>query len=313
MEIRMRFLALFLTFSLFFNIPLSANPAPSNPGIFSKAKELAGKAIAYAKKGGKFLLSPDGQILIIVAYGTTYLIKGLYDFAQITRQANPVPLSSLPSAVQEAVAGMNPQKQISFKFGGDLVAASTPKTIILGEEFFSHTPEMQKFIVGHELAHIQNDHPLKGVLAYFGLYSSAFTSWFAAVLAWDLAVKNAKNKKNGLKNKCIVAAKKAINFIAENPIIPFAIMMTLGSRFSQHLEKEADMESATKLQCAQAGIDFFNFYRISAKNTATTSFWNHVNPINISNKISDLFGWTRHPSRSQRIEYLKPLAEYQNG
>ncbi len=306
MEIRMRFLALFLTFSLFFNIPLSANPAPSNPGIFSKAKELAGKAIAYAKKGGKFLISPEGQALLIAAYGATYFIKAL---AMTSSKTSRAAVLDLPEAMQEAVRGMNPQHKITFHRGGkDCYAQGNH--IVLEERLFSYSPEIQKYIMGHEITHIEKNHSEKMLIGTYAIvFGVPLILGFAKLKLDQLA--NA-SKKDDFKGKCITAAKKTVDFIAKNPIIPFAIMMTLCSRLSQYMEKEADIVSATKLNCAQGAVDYANrCIKGWDEYYAKRSWTRYFSPFAIADSISNALGWTRHDSRTKALEYLVPLAEQQ--
>ena len=306
MEIRMRFLSLFLTISLFINIPLYADPAPSNPGIFSKAKELAYKAAAYAKKGGEFLISPEGQALLIAAYGATYFIKTLGMRSSKTSQ---VAVSDLPEAMQEAVRGMNPQHKITFHRGGkDCYAQGNH--IVLAERLFSYSPEIQKYIMGHEITHIEKNHALKGVIGTYAIVFGVPLILGFAKLKFDQMARN--TQKDTIKSKCILAAKKVTDFVANNPIIPFAIIMTLCSRLSQYTEKEADIVSATKLNCAQGAVDYANHCIKGAKErTASASWASYFSPFAIADSISDALGWTRHDSRTKALEYLVPLAEQQ--
>ena len=160
----MRFPILFLTFSLFFNIPLSANPAPSNPGIFSKAKGLAGKAIAYAKKGGKFLMTPHvWQGIVIAAYCAPYIFE---QKSEGSIKTTPVSLSELPKVIQDAVKDMNPQRKISFRVwdGPHCYADGVNNLILIRKSLFSHSPEEQRYIMGHEITHIEKNHHLKGAI-----------------------------------------------------------------------------------------------------------------------------------------------------
>lgn len=306
MEIRMRFLSLFLTISLFINIPLYADPAPSNPGIFSKAKELAYKAAAYAKKGGEFLISPEGQALLIAAYGATYFIKAL---AMTSSKTSRAAVLDLPEAMQEAVRGMNPQHKITFYRGGkDCYAQGNH--IVLEERLFSHSPEEQRYIMGHEITHIEKNHQLKGAIGSLLIVYGIPLALAVAKYQLDQLAKN--NKKDDFKGKCVSAAKKTVDFIAKNPIIPFAIMMTLCSRLSQYNEREADIVSATKLNCAQGAVDYANrcikgWDEYYAKRSWTSCF----SPLAIADSISDALGWTRHDSRTKALEYLVPLAEQQ--
>jgi hypothetical protein len=88
--------------------------------------------------------------------------------------------------------------------------------------------------------------------------------------------------------------------------------MTLCSRLSQYTEKEADIVSATKLNCAQGAVDYANHCIKGAKERAANISWTrYFSPFAIADSISDALGWTRHDSRTKALEYLVPLAEQQ--
>ena len=306
----MRFLSLFLAFSLLFNIPLSANQAPSNPGIFSKAKGLAGKAIAYAKKGGKFLMTPHvWQGIVIAAYCAPYIFE---QESEGSIKTTPVSLSELPKVIQDAVKDMNPQRKISFRVWDSprCCANGVINLILIGKSLFSRSPEEQRYIMGHEIAHIEKNHHLKGAIGSLLIVYGIPLALAVAKYQLDQLAKN--NKKDDFKGKCVSAAKKTVDFIVRNPIIPFAIIMTLCSRLSQYTEKEADIVSATKLNCAQGAVDYANHCIKGAKERAANVSWTrYFSPFAIADSISDALGWTRHDSRTKALEYLVPLAEQQ--
>ncbi|GMU19706.1 MAG: hypothetical protein AMXMBFR12_08980 [Candidatus Babeliales bacterium] len=304
----MRLFVLILTFFLLFSPHHAYNGIVPGKKFFSQTKEIAQKAITYGKKIGNILCSTEMQLAVIGAY---MVIDTIRDTAMTGKGENLTPIapSELPPLLQDAVTEMNPKCNINFALQDDEGCyATSGNLVVLGKYIFSYPPEIQKYIIGHEMAHIEKEHRKK-ISKNTKLLLGIPVLLVISKVIIDYAN---KNKKNNFRGKCIAGAKKVVDFLIRNPIIPFAIIVMLKSRITQYYEKEADIVSATRLNCAQGAINYANLCIESRKEYAAKATWkSYLLPTKIVGSITNALGWAWHPSAEKRIEYLAPIAKQQ--
>lgn len=218
---------------------------------------------------------------------------------------NKILLKSLPLSAkdhQEALTyaqqtGLNPQK-IKIIGGksplSDIAQAIPPNKIVINPEWFSLMNEDEKkFLIGHESIHLLNNHISKR---------------FAVVLSTTLAVKIYallshhifEFLKQKYQNKNLFM--QDIHLLHSYLLIPLSLIPAfLAIKYAQSTEKEADIESAKRLECAQAGKLFFtDILNIDKRQPFYIRYLN-----TFLNYI------TGHPSHQERINYLDKLAQEQ--
>jgi Zn-dependent protease with chaperone function len=100
-----------------------------------------------------------------------------------------------------------------------------------------------------------------------------------------------------------------LQLINNSPLLSAGLFAVLRATVSRACEKEADLVSATTLNNAQGGIDFFK----SMEQPATQdSLFNWLNPLYVLKKIEHSPVLSSHPSNQERIDYLSELATQQN-
>ena len=292
----MRLLRLFLVISLFMQPICSAQQEITQEhSVMSQTKDAAYKLIQWGKNSVRTLVSPAGQLGLIALYGTPYLYE---IFKMNNGSMRSVTLSELPLVIQDAIRDMNLQKHIDFKVAEDFICYAQHNTVVLPEKL-SFSPEIQRYIAGHEMAHIELHHTsTRGPIMVMALIAAV---WFSIVGLEVICNKYAKYKNDQTyTGKTLIATQKIVDYIMNNPIVFFAIAMTIGSRWSQYIEQEADLEAINRLKCAQGAVEWVR-YRIESVNKATenASWLSLFSPLAISNHISTAFEWTRHGSLSK--------------
>jgi Zn-dependent protease with chaperone function len=161
--------------------------------------------------------------------------------------------------------------------------------LILSEELFKVIPNISKIaLVGHELVHMKDNYSTKDLCAAWiiplslDIASSIFPKYLKKVSAEHSLITNV-----GLA-------------ICYNIITSFAL-----SRFGRHFEKRADMISAQKGDCAIGLISIFTKIKeMYEQELKDKSILAHARF-----KINEFFD--NHPSWTERIKYLTPIAEAQ--
>lgn len=305
----MHFIRLFLIVSLFLQPLCSAQQEiVAERSIMAQTKDAACKIMQWGKKSVNTLVSPAGQCCMIAMYVAPYL----YQVFKMNRASiYSVATSELPLVIQEAIRDMNSQKHINFKVAEDLVCYAQRNIVVLPKALFSFSHAIQRYITGHEMAHIELYHTaFRGFPITIALIAGV---WFSIVGLEAICMKYEKHKNDQTyTGKALIATQKIVDCIMNNPIILFAIMMTIASKWEQYIEREADLEAIKRLKCAQGAVEWA-YYRIEENKKAygNSSWWSYFSPLAISNGISNALGWTRHDPRPKALEYLIPLAEQQ--
>ncbi len=300
----MRFISLFLIVSLFLQPICSAQEEiVAGRSIIAQTKDAACKIMQWGKKGVSALVSPAGQ------WGLMAIFFHMWNHGRYINsngikisEGEPIAIDALPAAIQNAIKAMDLQKDVAFRVTQDVIYAKN-NTVVLSKHLFSLSDEIQRYITSHELAHIKQNHQLKialGAGCIIGLL-------FFAKKAVDCCAQNCKTRN--WKDKAIMTAKKTCDFIATNPIVQFAIFMTLLTRLTQYYEREADLVAIAKTNCASGAVEWAYLRIAAAQERAANFSW--FNPFCIVEKINDTLGWTWHDPRSKALEYLLPLAEQQ--
>lgn len=271
-------------------MPSMVQAMPQSESEQSQAPTFIDKATAWGKKGFDWIISEKGQVCLILLYTFFKSYNGL----AAMKSSTAITLKDVSPVVQNAVKDMNAEKDISaFRsiVNYDNAIASFNKMYI-GDAFTKCSDMIQRFIVGHEVTHIQKNHQIKGMVARMSIVFSVpvLQTICKATLGEDSKI------------------TKTFNFIKRNPIFALILQQTLGSKLIRSYEREADMLAATKLNCAQGGIDFFTQEIKQQHTIATNRSWlSYLSPFAIVDKIDDLLGWNDHPPLEERISYLKSL------
>jgi Zn-dependent protease with chaperone function len=192
-----------------------------------------------------------------------------------------------------------------YWYGDKNAMAARGNYIIIGEEWFNTLSEQEKrFVAGHELIHVKNHHLYK-TLAFALIIPAATAAIITNVL--DKIHKKLRQKAKTTNNKfvkklanCSDAIRMTYLKIGQfsrgwsDTAIAALYSSLLIFTYARTLEREADTESATKLNCAQGGIDFFTSVGGEQEKKLTP--------------IQQLTTFIRtHPHHNKRIEYLEEL------
>jgi hypothetical protein len=251
------------------------------------------KKIFTATMVKKDLLSIGSQALM-----TTLTWAGLFLLMnKILLQPMPLSQSDHDQALAYAQqAGLDPN---SIKISGgasplaDTAQAIIPNNIVINPNWYSkiQDPNEKKFIIGHEAIHLLNHHLPKR---------------FVVALATGLAVKfytiTSQHFFEFLKQKYNNPLINKVHLLHSCLLIPLSFAQLYPVfKYAQSTEKEADIESATRLNCAQAGKNLFTRINDVVEKQPT-----HIRYIN-----TFLNFITGHPTHKERADYLGKLAQQQ--
>lgn len=308
----MYFIRFFLIISLLMQPLCSAEQVTVvNRNIMAQTKDATYKVMQWGKNGVSSLVSPTGQCCIIAAYLIPNMVRILLENYIVRNTSYSIPFEQLSQAMQDAVIVMNPTKKIDFRIIEGLeigaFAQSKPPTIFLGKSEALFPEMMQKYSIGHEITHIEKDHQTQ-----MTLYTSliVYGTLFLFVCAKEYLEHCRNKKKDNENNNWKNAMLKIIDIATSNPIIPFAIIMTLGSRLSQSCENEADLTAVTKLNCSQGAAEWAAYCVKEAQEKAANASW-YEYPMLLIDNINSIFGWTRHDARTKTLAYWLSFAEQQ--
>jgi predicted secreted protein len=307
----MYFIRLFLMVSLFLQSLCSAQQEISaERSIIAQTKDPTCKVMQWGKEGVSALVSPLGQCCMIEAYLIPNLGRIVREQSIVEKTSYAIPLEQLPQAMQDAVIAMNPTQKIDFRIidGLDMGAFAQvrPPTIYIGKSMTLCSEMVQKYVIGHEITHIEKDHQSQMALCEPLIIGTLFLFVCAKVYLEYCRNKNKDSENSNWKKRML----QIIDIATSNPIIPFAIIMTWVSRLSQSCENEADFTAVTKLNCAQGAAEWAAYCVRKAQEGAANTSW-HGYPMLLMDKISDIFGWTRHYSRTKALEYWLSFAGQQ--
>lgn len=167
--------------------------------------------------------------------------------------------------------------------------------IYISEDYFKRLSHGEKrFLIGHELTHLLNNHlPVRSnlSLALIAIIAVNFVNIMALQTSETTIIPHAFRTiiiPSNINSKTLAVSTAAL-------LIPLLSISLAAHKIERDQEYEADMESALKLNSAEAGISFLQPYAsLAAKKT---------------NSISSIFA--SHPKASDRIARLKALLEYQ--
>ncbi len=164
--------------------------------------------------------------------------------------------------------------------------------------------EEQQFLIGHEAIHIKNNDIAK--MAIISLIIPIITHY--GLNMYDEGIQKIIEKiQQHLKCEDTHIINKALNFIkkANNKISSFCLTKAfvsfyLFAKYSQYLEKNADIQAAIQLNCAQGGVQFFDkFDRVNRQLSHDLKI-----PSWLLRLLDPL-----HPPLPDRIAYLQDLVK----
>ena len=163
--------------------------------------------------------------------------------------------------------------------------------MVIDEEWFNELSDAEKrFLIGHELMHINKDHIFK---KKFFIFSLGIPTSIAINL---LIYKFQKDLNIKLKDSPQIASVAIYATLIS--LAPFSLW------YNRHLEREADLESATTLHCARGGELLFK--RVLEEINAIPHTWLHKKLLYFYEKFLGT-----HPTLKKRIKYLAKLAQKQ--
>jgi len=156
--------------------------------------------------------------------------------------------------------------------------------------FLMLTPEEQRFIIGHELIHLRNNHADKTLMG------TAISGAVAMVMSLQVVQTLEKVFPQLSSYRPLLAATSvALGF--------YVSAYTYGS-LSRRYEKEADMCAARELNCAQGGTVLFK-RPVKVDSVLATQT---IDPLALYKKAFDELIRT-HPNRVERVAYLQSLSQ----
>lgn len=313
----MRLLHLFLVISLFMQPILAVEEqTETQQSFFDRAKICINAIASLGKQGFNTITSTEAQWRFLAPEIVISMLLSLihdYDRLYLNATTSAVHFNELSPAIQEALRGMNAQ-DIAVKLYDGKNGFSLWNTICIGKE---HSDAVQQFIVGHEIAHIQNNHLMKQAALSLAMIICCIGVNKIVLPKFKQTLQT--TSKDSYTYKCILIIKNILSFFDQNPLITYILIKTISAHFSQYCEKQADMIAATTLNSAQGGIDFFN-QEIINENTQAIEL-NNIKDTSeslIIRLLSHYFSawlwlsrklnWSSHPSLQTRIDYLAPLA-----
>jgi Zn-dependent protease with chaperone function len=118
----------------------------------------------------------------------------------------------------------------------DLIPISTKPFLFISEGFFEDlTPEEQRFLIGHELIHVQERHTLYLNLVIYLLWALLLCG---AVLVRKYLVRVIKNSRLTKHQRYLPAAVSVLLIVASTQIPAL-----ISSAYRRHIEREADIRS----------------------------------------------------------------------
>lgn len=249
-----------------------------------------------------------------LSYKTFYFKDGVIPLSMYTDPDN------IPIQLMARKIGLNTNNifitEDSFRRNGLAAAAQTLSKgyVILGKQkkpsknsIFRHntstkispTVDEKKFIVGHELIHLQKKHILKKIASFILCPWILRTGLIIANTCTQRALSHIADTKLPIIGKFISHLVPTVSYVCLNEnmqsIYSFFINRTIGRRY----EKEADVLSAQQFNCAQAGYTFMKKMKD----------YEQANNYCFHNKIFQFYDV--HPSCETRMNYLKKLADKQ--
>ncbi|CAN5216433.1 hypothetical protein BH09DEP1_BH09DEP1_6230 [soil metagenome] len=247
-------------------------------------------------------------------YGLQLLLIGAYEAADsITSTAYCTKgqiINPMPDFVQEISTKIGISRALFFSIADTDTIASTAEFgrvswITLSNEFNQDASlEEKTFVVGHEMAHIKNNHgDQKDLVAVATLPLTII-----AVFAIDQAVQSSISsinkrfnlKEDGYAARILGIIQKGSHIASRSPLFHWFIFKYLNNTFSRKCEREADRDAALILNSAKGGISFFKKLMLQGKKPSS--------PLRrMIYKLDDALGFLSHPPHAERISDLEKL------
>ncbi len=313
----MRFIRFFLIIFLFLQPLRSAQEEFFEQSLFERAKASIVQAASLSKQGISFIFSNTAELqwcFLIPEIFKQLVIGGLmHDGMKSLEAITPsVPLDQLPISIKDALIDMNAQ-DIPVKYiDGDGALAAFSRTIFIGKDLLLSSDSILRFVVGHEIAHIQRNHQIKAFVLLI-LCLGGFICGNKIVQKIEDQLKT--TDEDTYTYTSLACVKNMISLVVKNPVIAYISVRTLQAYFARSWENESDFLSATTLNCAQGGVDYFNETIIKEQvdnvmiQESVDSFW--ILYFRFFSFLGSTLNWKAHPSLQTRIDYLLPLAQQQ--
>ena len=161
--------------------------------------------------------------------------------------------------------------------------------LFFSEHFFTKlNTEEQRFLIGHELMHIEQRYVYKQSTVIWGNYfANVALCWYAYQLL------NKKRLSSKMQRPLIIGLHVALNIINKLNEL----------RRARYFEQDADKESAIRLKCAQGGISFLKKMKQLTDdfplqgNYDYSTWWKRL--------------WANHPNNEKREKYLQEISKNQ--
>lgn len=277
-------------------------------GIFARPNDNAKKETITAAQVIKSSFSskyyyPGLQLLLMGAYeGADLLTQESFERGTI--------VTPNPQFIQDIIFKMNiPGPTLFFltdtRHTGYAIDSDWFNSITLDNDFYNNAPPEEKiFVVGHEFAHLKNNHVgKKGALGIVGT-PLIIAAIFAADATLDSTISAIKHKFNvkeeGYCARFLEAIKKGSHICSRSPLFHWWVIKCCYNAFSRRCEREADRDAALILNCAKGGILFFT--KLMVENRLPQSLLGKL-----LHKIDHTLGFVSHPSHAERITDLHKL------
>jgi len=239
-------------------------------------------------------------------YSTLLNIDGFKNLWGLCR--DQMLLDKIPAAVSNVLKKMNfsaSKVYVSENLGFN--AGATPDGVItIGKDLLdSCSPQEIEFVVGHEIAHVQQRHIAK---IFMGL-SATLLALFSVDRTTQWLGKKYSVQQHPILHKMLNGYGKIKYFFMNNPLVAFAMFRVWQSAIQRFHEKEADLVSAYATGQAAGGAAFFKRF-IQDCAPKETNWLKYLNPLDWARDL-DHYLFPSHPSVRERYQYLQEIAQAQ--
>lgn len=285
----------------------SAQGEPTSEAL----EETNEQALPLWRKALSWYFSAGSMILVGALITSRHLFpeafgRGVYLTSELT---SPDLLQATHNTITDF--GLNPDDItiLNTQFPELPAIAIGGNVIALNEQLFKeYSSEEIRFIIGHELTHLQNKDIVKmglvafclPVVVHFGLK------------AWDAAFKKAiatikhtfSLKREGTIDQTLTKLQNINSWLSTFCLTKAVVAGNLFAAYSRYCEKQADITSITHLRSADGALKSLERFQEKAKTMRETNFLTRYLITPEGDSKLDAY----HPPLSERIAYTQELA-----